>query len=96
MVCHLALEVVTHYFIRAYCRDILSMLGIEKIYLKLGYYFLKILKFNFKFGQYIRSNSLSTLPGFQLLKGGYKGREKEGLGIRGGLVSKVLESRTKS
>ena len=43
MVCHLALEVVTHYFIRAYCGDILSMLGIEKMYLKLGYCFLKIL-----------------------------------------------------
>ena len=31
-----------------------------------------------------------------VLIGGYKGRRKEGLGIRGGLVSKVLESRTKS
>ena len=31
-----------------------------------------------------------------LLIGGYKGRRKEGLGLRGGLVSKVLESRTKS
>ena len=31
-----------------------------------------------------------------LLIGGYKGRGKEGLGLRGGLVSKVLESRTKS
>ena len=96
MVCHLALEVVTHYIMRAYCRDILSTLGIEKMYLKLGYCFLKILVLNFKFGQYIRSNPLSTLPGSQLLKGGYKGRGKEGLGIRGGLVSKVLESRTKS
>ena len=52
--------------------------------------------FSFNFGLYIRANPLSTLPASHLLIGGYKGRGKEGLGLRGGLVSKVLESRTKS
>ena len=36
------------------------------------------------------------LLAFHQLISGYKGRENEGLGLRGGLVSKVLESRTKS
>ena len=55
-----------------------------------------VLSFISNFGLYIRAIPLSSLPASHLLIGGYKGRRKEGLGLRGGLVSKVLESRTKS
>ena len=62
----------------------------------IGKYIFFVLSFISNFGLYIRAIPLSSLPASHLLIGGYKGRRKEGLGLRGGLVSKVLESRTKS
>ena len=74
----------------------IKLLAIEEKYLKKwAITFFLELSFSIS-GLYIGAIPLSSPLASHLLISGYKGRGKEGLGLRGGLVSKVLESRTKS
>ena len=72
-----------------------QVMGYREKNLKIGLLLFLVLSFSIS-GLYIGAIPLSSLLASHLLIGGYKGRGKEGLGLRGGLVSKVLESRTKS